>query len=40
MRPNCGPSNGGTLVSLIGTGFADTGKQACKFIIGNQEFIE
>lgn len=24
VRPNYGPSNGGTLISLLGTGFADT----------------
>lgn len=26
VRPNYGPSSGGTLITLLGTGFADTSK--------------
>lgn len=34
IRPYNGPSSGGTLVSLIGTGLTDTGKQSVRFIFG------
>jgi len=34
IRPYCGPSSGGTLVSLIGTGLTDTGKQSVRFTFG------
>lgn len=36
MQPNYGPSVGGTLISLIGTGFADTSKQSIRFIYGEK----
>ena len=31
VRPNYGPSSGETLISLLGTGFAETSKQALRF---------
>ena len=34
IRPVNGPSQGGTLISLIGTGFVDTSKQAIRFTYG------
>lgn len=34
VRPQNGPSTGGTLISLIGTGFTDTGRQSVKFVFG------
>ena len=34
IRPYNGPSCGGTLVSLIGTGLTDTGKQSVRFTYG------
>ena len=37
VQPNYGPSIGGTLISLIGTGFADSGKQSLKFRFANKE---
>eukprot|EP00825_Cyclidium_porcatum_P046805 TRINITY_DN745_c0_g1_i2.p1 TRINITY_DN745_c0_g1~~TRINITY_DN745_c0_g1_i2.p1 ORF type:complete len:1060 (+),score=235.51 TRINITY_DN745_c0_g1_i2:76-3255(+) len=36
VQPNYGPSIGGTLISLIGTGFADTSKQSIRFIYGDK----
>jgi hypothetical protein len=37
VRPNYGPSCGGTLISLLGTGFADTGRQSLRFCFGTQK---
>jgi hypothetical protein len=34
IRPNYGPSCGGTLITLIGTGFCDTGRQSVRFTFG------
>ncbi len=34
IRPHCGPSQGGTMLSLIGTGFIETGKQSVRFSFG------
>lgn len=34
VRPNSGPSSGGTLISLLGTAFADTSKQSLRFTFG------
>lgn len=34
IRPFNGPSSGGTLVSLVGTGLTDTGKQSMRFTFG------
>ncbi|KRW99588.1 Regulator of chromosome condensation 1/beta-lactamase-inhibitor protein II [Pseudocohnilembus persalinus] len=34
VRPNYGPSSGKTLITLIGTGFANTNKQKLKFVFG------
>ncbi|CAK72743.1 unnamed protein product (macronuclear) [Paramecium tetraurelia] len=36
MKPNHGPSTGGTIISLIGTGFCDTGRQSARFKLGDQ----
>lgn len=33
-KPNYGPSTGGTITSLIGTGFCDTGRQSVRFRLG------
>ncbi|EGR29393.1 rcc1 family hect domain protein, putative [Ichthyophthirius multifiliis] len=35
VRPNYGPSCGGTLISLLGTGFTETGKQGLRFQFKN-----
>lgn len=35
MRPNLGPSSGGTIISLIGTGFCNTSRQSARFKLGN-----
>ena len=35
VRPFCGPSQGGTMISLIGTGFKDTGVQSIRFKFAN-----
>jgi len=37
MQPKCGPSSGGTMLSLLGTGFADTGRQKVKFCFKHYE---
>lgn len=34
MKPNYGPSTGRTFVTLIGTGFCDTGRQSARFRFG------
>jgi hypothetical protein len=34
MQPRSGPSSGGTLISLLGTGFCDTGRQKVRFVFG------
>ena len=36
VRPNNGPSSGGTLISLLGTGFADTSKQSMRFVFASK----
>ena len=36
VRPNYGPSTGGTLISLLGIGFADTSKQSLRFLFGGK----
>ena len=33
IKPHCGPSSGGTLVTIIGTGFSDTSKQSVRFTL-------
>ena len=33
-KPNYGPSTGGTITSLIGTGFCDTGRQSVRLRLG------
>ena len=38
VRPNYGPATGGTIISLLGTGFADTSKQSLKFNFGGRSF--
>lgn len=35
LRPNYGPSSGGTLMTLIGAGFCDTGRQSVRFSFGS-----
>lgn len=35
VRPNYGPSCGGTLITIVGTGFANTTNQAIRFKYGN-----
>jgi hypothetical protein len=39
LSPNCGPSHGGTLLSIIGTGFVDSENIRVRFTYGdfNQE---
>lgn len=34
MQPKSGPSSGGTIISLLGTGFTDTGNQKVRFSFG------
>ena len=38
IRPNYGPSSGGTIVTLLGTGFADTSRQSVRFTVNKQIF--
>ncbi|KAL4436169.1 hypothetical protein ABPG74_018153 [Tetrahymena malaccensis] len=37
VRPNYSPSCGGTLISLLGTGFAETAKQSIRFKFGKYQ---
>lgn len=35
IEPRCGPSKGGTLVKITGTGFTDSDKLRARFIYGS-----
>lgn len=39
VRPCCGPSSGKTMITLIGTGFKDTGEQVVRFTCGDQQIL-
>ena len=39
IRPHCGPSCGGTMLTLIGTGLTETNKVKARFIVAPNKFI-
>lgn len=39
LKPKLGPSSGGTEITILGTGFVDTGRQQAKFICREHELL-
>ena len=37
VRPNYSPSSGGTLISLLGSGFSETSSQSIRFVFGGHQ---